>query len=94
MQLGCENVDVARFLVDACRHVCTCCRGGIVAHAVVGVVLDLLDGYTQGCVRLLVFEESLQTGTGLLGHVIMIPPEVFRVIGALVEDGVVSVEIG
>ena len=94
MQLSREDVDVARLLEDACPQIGTggCCR--IIAHAVVGVVLNLLDGYAHGSVRLLVFEESLQSGTCLLGHITMIPPEVLRVVGALEEDGVVSVEIG
>ena len=92
-QLGREQVDVAAVLAHVGGEGCATLGGGGIAHAEVGVVLDLLDGHTQRGVGLAQAEQTLDAGAGLLGAAGVVPPQMLAVVVALVERGVQTVEI-
>lgn len=93
-QLRGEQVDVAAKLPDVGRHVGAPQRGGVVAHAEVGVVLYLLDGHSQAGVGLLVGEQTLDARARLVVQSAVVPPQVLRVVVALVERGCEAIEVG
>ena len=68
--------------------------GIVVTHAEVGVVLYLLDAYTQHGVGLLIGESAFQPGPGLCREVVVVPPYMLAVIFGLEEARVVTMEIG
>ena len=64
----------------------------IVAHGKVGVVLDVVECHTHGSIGLFVLEQALDVRVNYLRHVVVVPPEVLRVIMAIVERRVEAVE--
>ena len=55
----------------------------------------MLDTQSQTGLRLLIGEDTLDTGTGLRTQLIFsVPPRVFRVVVTLVEGGLQTVEVG
>ena len=75
MQLSCEDMNVARLLIDASRHLGTTLVSCFITHAVVGVFLNLIDGDTQHGVGLPITEPAFEVRASLLRSVIIIPPD-------------------
>ena len=94
LELGGEHVDAAALLHDAGCDTLAQGIGGVVAHAEVGVVLDFLDGHAQLRLGLGIAEQSLYADTCLVAQVIVIPPDVLRVVVALIERWGEPVQVG
>ena len=93
VELGRHYIEVAAMLMDTSLHQGVLLVSTGVRHAVVSIVLNLLNTHSQCSVGLLIGEGTLDAGTGLMTHAI-VPPEVFGVVMTFIEGGIQSMNVG
>ena len=92
-QRGCEQADGVGTLPDGdgVTNTIHVFSNGVVLSEI-GVVLDFVDGNTQRGARLLIAEESFDAAMDDFVQTVVVPPEMLRVVVAVVEGGVQAIE--